>query len=166
MMPRFIVSLLVIVLSIAGSSALAQVTDSTSPEAQRLADARAFLQAGRAEIIREEILFTAAEAETFWPAYEKYTSDVNEVRDRQAELIGQYLDAYFDGEVSDQFAAKLLDDYLAIKSDILSVQKKHLRKFRQILPPHKVTRFYQLENEMNAELDLQLALVVPLIDPE
>jgi hypothetical protein len=165
-MSRFILNSLAIILSVTSGNVLAQSLNPMTQEAQQLADARALLQAGRAEIIREEVPFTATEAGAFWPAYEKYVSDLNLVRDRQAKLISQYLEAYNDGEVSDQFAAKLLDDYLAIKFDILTIQKKHLRKFRQVLPPHKVTLFYQLENQMNAELDLQLARVIPLIDPE
>jgi hypothetical protein len=30
----------------------------------------------------------------------------------------------------------------------------------------KATRFYQLENQMNAESEAQLALAIPLVDPE
>ncbi len=29
----------------------------------------------------------------------------------------------------------------------------------------KVARFYQLENKMNATIDAELALVVPLVEP-
>jgi hypothetical protein len=67
--------------------------------------------------------------------------------------------------VSEKIASQLVDDYLAIRSDILKIQKKHLRQFRRALPARKVARFYQLENKMNAEMDAQLARVIPLVDP-
>lgn len=163
-MSKLIVGFVAGILLTLSASTLAQ-SSSVVSEDQRLADARALLQAGRAEIIREEILFTTAEAEAFWPAYENYVSDVNAIRDRHVELLIQYLDAYYDGKVSEKFASKLVDDYLAIRSDILKVQKKHLRKFRRVLPARKVARFYQLENKMNVEMEAQLAYVIPLVDP-
>jgi hypothetical protein len=37
-------------------------------------------------------------------------------------------------------------------------------RFREVLPVLKVARFYQLENKMDAEIDAQLALVIPLVE--
>ena len=130
-----------------------------------VAEARTLLQAERAEIIRDEILFTEDEASRFWPAYEAYRRDIMAVRDRQAELVAGYVKAYRDGAVSASMAEDLVDDYLDIKQDLLKVQNKHLKKLRKILPPRKLGRFYQLENKLDAETDAQLALFIPLMDP-
>jgi len=164
-MSKFNVCILAIILSISSGLALAQTTGTSTQEDQRLANARALLQAERAEIIKDEILFTEAESEVFWPAYEAYLADLVVIRDRHARLIQQYLEAYYDGEVSEKFASGMVDDYLEIRADVLKVQKKHLRKFRRILPARKVARFYQLENKINVETEAQLALVIPLVDP-
>lgn len=129
------------------------------------AEARELLQSGRAEIIRDEIRFTQKESMAFWAAYEKYEDDILAVRNRQADLVVNYIRLYRAGTVSEEIAVSLVDDYLDIKSDLLQVQRKHLKRFRQILPPRKVARFYQLENKLDAEVDAQLALYVPLIDP-
>ena len=48
--------------------------------------------------------------------------------------------------------------------DWLRVQQKFVRKFRKVLPEVKVARFYQLENKMDAEVEAQLAVVVPLVE--
>jgi hypothetical protein len=40
-----------------------------------------------------------------------------------------------------------------------------LPTFKKSLPALKVARFYQLENKIEAEIDAQLALAVPLIEP-
>lgn len=150
---------------IAGEAALGQATETSAAEDPEFKQARALLQAGRKDIIRDEIRFTDAEAEKFWPAYEKYRSDVLAVRDRHAMLVTDYLKAYREGTVSARYANTLIDDYLDIKSDLLKVQKKHLRHFRKALPARKAARFYQLENKLDVELEAQLALFVPLIDP-
>jgi hypothetical protein len=47
---------------------------------------------------------------------------------------------------------------------LLKKRKRYIGQFRKVLPMLKVARFYQLENKMNADVDLQLALLVPLAD--
>ena len=130
-----------------------------------MGDARLLLQAGREEIIRDELRLSDEEAATFWPAYDAYQSDLMVVRNRYADLLGAYLEAYRAGTVTEEFAEQLIDDYLEMQGDILQIKKDHLENFRKALPALKAARFYQLENKMEAELEGQLALVVPLIDP-
>jgi len=129
-----------------------------------LADARTILQAGREDIIREDLRMSDEESADFWPVYKAYRAEIMAVRDRQARMIADFLEIYRDGALSNDYAATLIDDYFDIKSDLLTVQKKFVRKFRKVLPALKVARFYQLENKMDAEIDAQLALFVPLVE--
>jgi hypothetical protein len=87
------------------------------------------------------------------------------VNDRYADLLTNYLDAYRAGTVSEKMANKIVDDYLVIENEILQIKQKYLQDFRKALPARKAARFYQLENKMDAELQSQLALIIPLIDP-
>lgn len=156
--------LIVIGLSMLAAAAIAE-QPVRSLDNSDLANARALLQAGREEIIRDEMRLTETEAAEFWPAYERYLADLNMLRDRYAELVVGYLHAYREGSVSEEYAVHLIDEYLEIKSTQLDIRKKHLEHFRKALPPRKAARFYQLENKLDAELDAQLALYVPLMDP-
>lgn len=128
-------------------------------------DARALLQTGRVEIIKDELRFTEEEAAAFWPVYDEYQSDLAVVKNRYANLVSSFLDAYRAGTVSEQFAEQLIDDYLDIQEDLLKIKKRYLGDFRKALPARKAARFYQLENKMDAQLEAQLSLVIPLIDP-
>lgn len=139
--------------------ASAQVLDSRA-----LADARELLQTGRQEIVREELRLTDSESSAFWPIYDQYRLGVKQVRDRQVEMISGYMKVYDAGELNDKFAVSLVDDHFAIANDLLKVQKKYRRKFLRVLPAVKVARFYQLENKMDAEIDIQLAEVIPLLE--
>ena len=47
---------------------------------------------------------------------------------------------------------------------LLKVQQQYVRKFRKILPIRKAARFFQLENKIDAEIDAELAMTVPLIE--
>ena len=157
--------LLIILALMLGTQALSRDSDSAATTTTGLNDARALLQMGRIEIIKEEMRFTEEEAAAFWPVYEEYQSDLTDVRNRYADLLTTYSDAYRTGTVSEEFAEQLIDDYLDIQDDLLKIKRNHLGAFRNVLPARKVTRFYQLENKIDAELEARLALVVPLIDP-
>jgi hypothetical protein len=74
------------------------------------------------------------------------------------------MEAYWAAELSDDLAKDVLDEHFAISSAILKVEKKYLRKFRKVLPVAKVTRFYQLESKLQAEVDKVLADLVPLFE--
>jgi hypothetical protein len=146
-------------------SASGQETVSDALEDENFSKSRARLQAAREAIIREEFRFTERQEKEFWPVYDEYRAEISLLRDRQAEIVMAYLKAYRDGTVSEEQAEQFIDDYLDFKSDLLKLQKKHLRQFRKVLPPRMVARFYQLENKLDAELEAQLALYVPLMDP-
>ena len=161
---KIIRSLLVTALLAAGTIASAQQTDASILEDQRLAEARALLQSGRKEIISDELRLTEEEASAFWPVYEEYHSNVMVVRDRYAETIGHYIKNYRAGEITDDYAEKLIDEGLSFKGDLLKVQEKYLNKFKKALPIRKVVRFYQLESKMDADIDAQLADFVPLVE--
>jgi len=143
----------------------AQVTDTSILEDQLLSDARELLQSGRKEIIEYELQLTEAEAAGFWTVYTDYHDDVMVVRDRYVKTLGDYLKTYRAGAVTETYADSFLDDGLDFKSDLLKVQKKYVRRFKKALPIRKVVRFYQLENKMDAEIDAQLAIAIPLMDP-
>lgn len=144
--------------------ALGQDSASSILENQQLANARALLQAGRADIIREDLRLTDEESAGFWPVYDKYQEELGVVRDRKAQMVADFLEAYRAGIIGDEYAEGMIKDHFEIKSDLLKIQKKYLRQFRKVLPELKVARFYQLENKMDAELDAQLAVFVPLVE--
>ncbi len=156
--------LLMIVAFLGSTAALGEESGSSVLENQQLANARALLQAGRADIIREDLRLSDEESAGFWPVYEKYRAKIMVVRNRQATMIMDFLRSYQAGAVTDEYAESLLKDNFDIKGDLLKIQEKFVRQFRKVLPALKVARFYQLENKMDAEVDAQLALFVPLVE--
>lgn len=147
------------------SEVTAQSSASGANNASEMQQARALLNAGREEIIREEIRLSDDESAAFWPLYERYQADLQVVRDRYAGLLTDYIDAYRAGTVSEEMANQLIDDYLQIQVDLLNIKKEYLADFRKALPARKAARFYQLENKMELGLESELSTIVPLIDP-
>ena len=83
--------------------------------------------------------------------------------DRYAALITRYVDRFNAGDLSNEYADELLEEYFAIRLELLEARRAHIPKFKAILPTLKVAQLYQLENKLNAEVDIQLAMAIPLI---
>ena len=131
---------------------------------EEIAQGRAMVRAGFDEIIREELALTAEEGELFWPAYAAYRSETRALMDRYTAMITEYMGRYDSGDLSDEYASDLMETFLGIKQELLDIKRNYLPKFKEVLPALKVARFYQLENKIEAEIDVQLASVVPLIE--
>jgi len=142
-----------------------QAQGSNEQANEEIAEGRAMVRAGVDEIIREELALTAEEAELFWPTYAAYRSETRALMDRYTAMITEYMGRYDRGDLSDEYASDLMETFFSIKRDLLDVKMKYLPTFKKSLPALKVARFYQLENKIEAEIDAQLALAVPLIEP-
>ena len=128
------------------------------------AAARKMIQESQEAIIREDIRLTAAEEADFWPLYERYRADTLPVRDRYVMLIADYMRQYESGILTDDYARQMIDGYFDVKGDLLKIRKSYVRRFAKVLPMLKVARFYQLENKMAADIEAELALLVPLVE--
>ena len=164
MTPHNIRPLLLLFALLGISSAFGQASDSNVLENEDLANARALLQAGRVEIIRDELFMTEDESANFWPVYEEYHAEFMTVRDRQTMIVTEFLKGNRAGTLDNDYAEDFIKNNFEIRSDLLKIQEKYIRRFHQILPALKVARFYQLESQMDAQVDARLAVFVPLIE--
>ena len=152
----------ILVLSLAAAAvASAQADALDNPQ---FAAARAMVQASQEAIIREELRLTVTEEAAFWPLYEEYRSNTLPIRDQYVMLIADYMRQYETGILTNEYAKGMIDGYFDVKEDLLKVRKRYVRKFAKVLPMLKVARFYQLENKMTADVEAELALLVPLVE--
>ena len=159
-MKRFwnIAILVIVVLSIIACSNIlfAQEEDMRA----KFESARADYQGKRQQFIEDNVEFTAEEGEAFWPLYKEYRGKSTEIGDRVVDAIFFYADSYQD--LSDSEAQYLLGELLAIQKVRLDLKTEYVEKFKVILPPIELLRFFQLENKLDAILDAMLAENIPM----
>jgi len=140
---------------LAGFAAAAHSQTATNVELTR-----AYIQTARQTIIADGMKLTDDESLGFWPAYRDYRLDMARLGDRLVKVITEF--AASDAKLSGDQANRLLDEYLDIKTKEVSVKKKYVGIFRKVLPAPKVTRFFQLENKLDAIVNFELAKNIPL----
>jgi len=142
--------------------ASAQSTDAGAQMEETFEMVRDFMATERDLTIEEELRFTNAEGDGFWPIYEDYRAEIEAILDRSAKLIADYAANYED--LTEPLALDLIDEYFAIETDRLEVRQRYVASFLQVLPAQKLARFYQIENKIDAVAQLPLVRAIPLIE--
>ena len=157
----FLAAILACVLSSGG----VQAAEKSAPDAKAEAQPEVLLdtiRANRKALVAVNLELSPEEASKFWPLYDRYQKEMNEIGDRVVALIGDYTASFRD--LSDEKAQKLMEDYLTAESERIQVRQNYLPEFAKVLPGRTVARFYQIENKMDAVLRYDLAATIPVVD--
>jgi hypothetical protein len=121
---------------------------------------RASIQLRRQTIITSVMDLEPKESEAFWPLYREYRIEMAKVGDRVSKLLVDYTGQY--DTLTDEQANKIMNEWLGIEKAKINVKGKYVARFKKIMPAHKVMRFFQADNKLDAVLNAQLAAIVPL----
>jgi hypothetical protein len=138
---------------------------STTASAQTALDEQIALVRQSAHTDRKIILmgnmtFTADESAAFWPKWNEYRAAVAANGDRTLALIKDFAANY--EEMTDQKAQELMTDSFSIQMQDLVVKQNFAKEINKFMPAQKVMRVIQIENKLDAAIDLQLASEIPL----
>ena len=92
--------------------------------------------------------------------YREYRLAALKVGDRIVTLITTYADNY--QNLTDKDADKLLTEFVRIEEERARLKAQYLPKFKKVLPPKKVVRFYQIENKLDTALLAEVGQAIPL----
>jgi hypothetical protein len=114
----------------------------------------------RQALVTRGMDLTPSEMQRFWPLYREYRLKTMQVGDRIVALITTYADSY--QNMTDKVADKLLTEFVRVEQERARLKAQYLPKFKKVLPPKKVVRFYQIENKMGIAILAEVAQAVPL----
>jgi len=115
-------------------------------------------------VVGQNLKLTDAEGAKFWPVYEAYQKDLQQINERLATAILRYADAYDNGPVTNEKAKQLLDEYLAIDDAEAKLKGAMTPKILAALPAMKAARYIQIENKIRAAVRYELAAAIPLVE--
>jgi hypothetical protein len=122
------------------------------------------IKADKKLVVAENIKLTDAEGAKFWPVYEVYQKDLQQINERLAAAILAYADAYDKGPVTNEKAKTLLEEYVAIDDAEANLKTSMTPKILAVLPAVKAARYIQIENKIRAAVRYELAAAIPLVE--
>ena len=101
-----------------------------------------------------------AEAQKFWPIYNHYVKDLQEVNNQKYALLKQYAQMW--STMTDQDAIIYVRHWLEVDTQVQELRVKYVPVVNQVLPGKKAATFFQLDRRLNMIIDLQLFSQIPL----
>jgi len=128
---------------------------------EQIALARQSAHTDRQVLIMGNVHFTANESAEFWPAWKQYRAAMAANTDRMLALITNFARHY--EEMTDLKANELLVDSFSIRMQDLVIKQQFAKDISKFMPAKKVMRVIQIENKLDAALQMKLASEIPLV---
>lgn len=106
---------------------------------------------------------TDVEGKNFWPLYDAYQKELEQLNQRLGKTIKEYADAFNKGPIPNDMAKKLLDEVLAVEEAEAKVKRTYADKIGEVLSETKTARYIQIETKIRSILKAELARNIPLI---
>ena len=159
----------VLLLLTAGPLGAQSVSSPSSPEAKPdQGNLRAFVELARADlktqkaiILAQNMELTEAEGAEFWPLQRDYQHELTRLDDQRLANLRDYATNY--ESMTDVKAAELVKRSLDLEEKRTELKRKYFKKMAKVMPAKKAARFFQLDNQLNMAVDLQVAASLPLI---
>ena len=123
---------------------------------------RSDLKTSKRTLIKESMQLADKQAEAFWPLYNQYDVEQSKLGDQKLALIQQYAANFL--TMNDQKADELAHMAMDLEDQRLALRKKYYELMKKSLPAVIVTRFFQIENQIQLVVDLQIASNLPIIE--
>ena len=123
---------------------------------------RSVLKAEKKAAVAENMNLTEEEAAAFWPVYEEFTSALYKLQTERVKIIKEYAEYY--QKMDDIRADDLMGRSLKHKQSVVKLESQYFKKFKKVLSPSKVARFFQIHNKINALVAAELAIEIPLVE--
>ena len=114
----------------------------------------------RKAILMGNMEFNDSESAEFWPTWKKYRAAISANGDRTLALIRNFAENY--EAMTDQKANELLTDSFSIQMQNLVIKQQFAQEIDKFLPAQKVMRVIQIENKLDAAIQMQLSAEIPL----
>ena len=113
------------------------------------------------QIIAANMDLSDAEAEKFWPVYDRYATELSRIYDTKIALLSDYGDNYssMTGEQAENYIRKRAE----VEQSIMQLRLKYMPAFRKVLSGRETALFYQLDWRLGLAIDVEL-VQVPLIN--
>lgn len=106
-------------------------------------------------IISANLKLDEAQGERFWPLYEEYEKNLDRLNQSRLELLQEY--KAVGRSMSDEIAGAMLIQFLDMESKETDVKKKFYEQVEEKVSPRVAARLFQVDNQINLMLHLELA---------
>ena len=121
------------------------------------------LRSQRKQLIAANLPLTDAEAVKFWPVYDQYQAEISKIGDTRFALIKEYAANY--NTLTDAQAHDLVTRMVGVDESLVQLRLKYIPIVEKVLPGKKTAMFFQMDKRVALMIELQLASMIPIVQP-
>ena len=121
------------------------------------------MKADKKLLIAENMQLSEAEGKQFWPIYDSYQKDLEQVNQQLGKTIMEYADAFNKGSIPNDTAKKLLDEAISVEEQEVKLKRSYAEKLEKAIPATKAARYIQMETKLRSLIKMELAQQIPLV---
>ena len=112
-------------------------------------------------LVKDHLDLTPDQAKIFWPLYDEFRAEADEILEADLGIVEEYLMNYYD--LSDKKATELIQRSIELKRNKLDLDEKYFNKLSKVLPPKLVGKFFQIESRISLMIKQQRTEKIPLV---
>lgn len=118
------------------------------------------IQTDKRAIVLATLALTDPQVAAFTPVYDEYQGEMKLQYQSGVDMLNKFAANY--GSMTDDAAKDIMKDWFKLRDNRNALMKKYAKRMEKALPATKVLQWVQVENKLNALLDVQAASVVPI----
>lgn len=146
-----------------GNRALAQEPVSVPSKDEDIKLFRKDVRSIRKQLIAANMDLTDAQAQQFWPVFDRYTAELAAIYDKKFALLKDY--AQNSDALTDEQAESYIQGRAEVEQSTAQLRLKYFPIFRKVLSGKATAFFFQLDWRLALVVDVQLASETPVIEP-
>jgi len=123
---------------------------------------RSDLNTQKRQIVNETMQLDDKQARIFWPIYNQYEADLDKLGNEKLAIIQEYATNFL--TMTNEKADELAQQVMALDDQKMALRRKYYDLMKKSLPAILVVRFFQVENQIQLLVDLQIASNLPIIE--
>ncbi len=123
---------------------------------------RSDLRSDKQQLVKEAMQLNDQQAAVFWPIYKQYDVDLAALRDIKLAIVKEYADNFM--TMNDAKADAIAQKVMELDQKKLALRKEYYNKMKAVLPAVLAVRFFQIDNQIQMLVDLQIAANLPIIE--
>ena len=112
-------------------------------------------------LVKEHLDLTEDQAKIFWPFYDEYRAESDEILNEELRVIEDYLMNYY--ILDDAKAMELMRKSNELRRNKLDLREKYLENMAKVLPAKVVGKFFQIDRRLELMISQQRTEKIPLV---
>jgi hypothetical protein len=120
------------------------------------------LSAKKERIVRETMQLNDQQAAIFWPIYRQYQAEQSKLITDKLAIVNDYSGNF--STMTDDRADQLAQQLMQIDEKRMALREKYYATMKKALSPILAVRFFQVEQQLQLIVDLQIAANLPIVE--